>query len=211
MSLPLSILDRRLQTAQEDLPEVEDYLRRRGRLLQLAIAKDPEQRPIHHHFVQHFKGREWHCVLNVGATAMEHSAVLYWLRCPHGKARWETLEGIQPRKDGRSLYFDTHFFGRWGLRTENLRVKFTNMQGFLRKYPRLRMLDTGLFKHGRRAVAAAIDEGLVHGALLGNKMISCDTFIDFSRMHPDEHRLWKRLRSITHARIEAPADLRGAA
>jgi len=195
MGMCLPVIEERLRIAKRNLPAVEEYLDRRGKLVQATIMKESIARPVVQHFRHTDRHRQdWFCMLRVDEERIEHSAVLYWLHCPRGRRGSETLEAIQVRPQGRSLYFDTHFFGRWGLRTEQLRVKLTNMQGFFSRYPRLTMLDVETFKHGRRAMAAAIDHGLVHGAVLGRWLISCDTFIGLQHMHARDRELWERLR-----------------
>lgn len=45
-------------------------------------------------------------------------------------------------------------------------------------------------------MAAAMDRGIVHDALLGSRMTSCDTLLSFNEMQADEQRLWEQLRLL---------------
>ncbi|MCB0794424.1 MAG: hypothetical protein KDB88_06775 [Flavobacteriales bacterium] len=194
MSLAPAQVDAHVALALRDLPRVEEHLERRGRPLQGAVHKDPELAGIEQHFRYSYKGRDWYCVLQVGATEQRHGVLMHWFTYVRRKGYTEALHAVQPRPGERSLYFDTHFFSRWGLRNDELRVKVTNMQGFLRQYPALELVELGTLFRGRPAMVAAIDHGLIHGAMMSDRTISCDTFISLAIMREHERMLWDRLR-----------------
>jgi hypothetical protein len=91
------------------------------------------------------------------------------------------------------LHFDSHFFSRWGLRSDRMGVMLTNMMGFFKQYPQLAMRRSKPFYNKQPQFAAAMDQGLVFGRRNGHKLISCDTFKNLSMLSPNERILWERL------------------
>jgi hypothetical protein len=122
--------------------------------------------------------------------------MLWWWHGPTAFKN-EALDALLLRGDKMPLHFDSHFWGRWGLRTEVMGVKLTNLMGFFRQYPDLPMHQGKLFYPEQPEFSAAIEQGLVLGRLNGKRIISCDTFKSMEMLSSDERTLWERLRKRT--------------
>lgn len=117
----------------------------------------------------------------------------WWLHGPKGH-RNEALDAILLRGDFMPLHFDSHFFSRWGLRSELMGVMLTNMMGFFKQYHDLPVRSLKRVHNGYPAWGAGIDQGMVHGHMNGTRLLSCDTFISLEMMDAPERAEWERLR-----------------
>lgn len=194
MSIPLSILEGMLERARLQHPTVVEQMHRRGALLQQALSKDPGAPHIHSY--KHWCGPgQWWCRVAATDSGIEAHALYYWF---HGTKdhRHEALDAILLRGPRRPLHFDTHFFGRWGLRSERMGVKLTNMIGFFRQYPQPPVRHIPRFYPAQPELGAAIQQGLIFARHHGNKLICCDTFKDHRMLSPEERILWDRLHAL---------------
>ena len=140
------------------------------------------------------KGLELRCHVYVQGPVVRTHAACWWIHGPAGH-RQDALDAILFRGALTPLHFDSHFFSRWGRRSEVMGVLLTNMMGFFKQYPCVQMHVLKQQLRGHQAWGAAIDQGLIHGHMNGNKLLSCDTFISLDMMGPEERQLWVRLRT----------------
>jgi len=194
MSVPLSILEARLQQARQQYPKVVEQMRRRGALVQQTLRKDPGARRLHSYRYWCGPG-QWWCLVAATDTGIEAHALYYWFHSVMDH-RHEALEAILLRGAQRPLHFDTHFFGRWGKRSELMGVKLTNMIGFFRQYPQPPVRHVPRFYPAQPELGAAITQGLILARHHGTKLICCDTFKDHSMLSPEERILWERLNAL---------------
>ncbi|MBK6542775.1 MAG: hypothetical protein IPG10_16145 [Flavobacteriales bacterium] len=192
MGLSLSSLEGMLKVARCEHPRVMDQLRRRCQLLQASVAKDEHAGCIVQDFPVHCRGvhNNWRAVVHVSTTTATCHALMWWYH-----KHYDAVDALQLQVEGRALHFDSHFFRRWGKRTEKVGVMITNMAGFFKLRPDLRPKELGWLQYGKPATAAAIPEGLVYGNLNGIHLISCNTFVNVGMMRADQLALWERLRS----------------
>ncbi|MBL0127374.1 MAG: hypothetical protein IPP83_07900 [Flavobacteriales bacterium] len=165
----------------------------------LAIAKGNAPPTVAQDYPLREKRTEWRCRLRVSATTMEAHALFWWIHRFKGK-RYEALDAILLRGDHRPLHFDSHFWSRWGLRTELMGVKLTNMMGFFKQYPQPPVGGVRKFYPAQPDYAAALAEGLILGRQNGQRLISCDTFKNHSMLSDGERKLWEMLMQKETAR-----------
>lgn len=155
---------------------------------------DPEHGVVENAYEYRHKGLDWRCQVHVQGQAVRTYAAFWWIHGPAGH-RHDALDAILFRGLEMPLHFDSHFFSRWGLRSELMGVLITNMIGFLKQYPYVRMHALKRQHRGQQAWGAAIKQGLIYGRMNGNRLLSCDTFISLEMMRPEEAQLWERLRA----------------
>ena len=192
MSTPLSILEGKLKQARRAYADVERSMRLRGGILRHGIRKDPAGTARDDYSYRH-NGLEWRCKVLVSGQEIRTHALHWWLHGPKGH-RNEALDAILLRSKGMPLHFDSHFFSRWGLRSELMGVMLTNMMGFFKQYHDLPMRSLKRIHNGHAAWGAAIAQGMVHGHMNGTRLLSCDTFISLEMMDATERSEWERLR-----------------
>lgn len=193
MSLPLARLEAKLSLARKHHPEVERHMRLRGELLRNAVRKQPELDSAQS-FSYRYKGTEWRCHIRIGAERLESQAVLWWFHGRNGEHRKEALDALLLREGAQALHFDSHFFCRWGLRTDLMGVMLTNMMGFFRQYPCPVVKKVHRFYPKQPEYAAALDQGLLLARSNGKLIISCDTFKHHDILSHEEKELWRIVR-----------------
>lgn len=192
MAIPLHILEERLGQARLLYPEVERGMHQRAMILQQAIAKGNAPPTVEQDYTHRFKRTNWQCRLRVSAHHVEAHAMLWWVHRKKG-GRFDALDAILLRGFDMPLHFDSHFWSRWGLRTELLGVLMTNMMGFFRQYPQPPVRGVRRFYDKQPDDAAALAEGLILGRRNGKRLISCDTFKHHALLSEDERKLWRLL------------------
>ena len=192
MAIPLEQLEGKLAEARRLYPAVERSMQQRGYLLQQAIAKGNAPPTVAQDYMLREQRTQWRCRLRVSATAVQAHALLWWLHHRTG-SRYEALDAILLRGDHRPLHFDSHFWSRWGLRTELMGVKLTNMMGFFKNYPQPPVGGVRRFYPEQPDYAAALVEGLILGRQHGQRLISCDTFKHHKLLSDGERKLWEML------------------
>ena len=198
MALSLAALEGLLKVARRDHPEIDWKMRQHGVLLQNALRKDPSGASSHEYTARH-KGHKWYCIVRITPDGVLRSAAFWWL---HGSSPQEqALDALVLRHPRQPLHFDSHFFSRWGLRSERMGVLLTNMMGFFKQYPVLPLKKVHRFYDAQPEYAAAIDQGLVFARPNGSKLISCDTFKSHEMLNDNERRLW----SIIRKQVAAPS------
>ena len=200
MAIPLEQLEAKLTEARRLYPDVERSMRLRGAILQHALQKNP-QAPTGGDYMYRHKRTQWRCRVRVTPTGLTTHVLMWWWHGPEAY-RNEALDAILLRGHNFPLHFDSHFWGRWGLRTEVMGVKLTNLMGFFKQYPDLPMRQGKRFYPAQPEFAAAIDQGLVFGRLNGKRIISCDTFKGLDMFSPEERQLWEKLRKKDAHRID---------
>lgn len=202
MPIPLDHLESKLKEARRHYPAVEHSMGLRAGLLAHALAKGQVLSPEVQDYMFRYKHTQWRCRVRVTALGVQKHALLWWL---HGREpfRHEGLDALLLRGHRLPLHFDTHFWGRWGLRSEVMGVKLTNLMGFFRQYPDLSIHHGKRFYEKQPEFAAAIDQGMVFARQNGNRIISCDTFKDHSLFSKEERELWEHLRKKDGARRAA--------
>ncbi|MBK9176837.1 MAG: hypothetical protein IPM46_10995 [Flavobacteriales bacterium] len=193
MSIPLHLLEKKLKLARERYPDVERSMRLRCGLLQNAVAKGHAPKPEDLDYMFRHKGEQWRCRVRLTPSGCQTNALLWWWHGPEA-FKDEALDALLLRGHNKPLHFDTHFWSRWGRRSEVMGVKLTNLMGFFRQYPDLPLHQGKRFYDGQPEYAAAIDQGLVLGRSNGKRIISCDTFKDHDLLSTNERMLWERLR-----------------
>jgi len=194
MSLTLPTLESMLTKARLQQPLAVEQMRRRGDLLQQALRKDPTGAAVH--MFKYWSGHgSWWCRVAVTDAGIEAHALFYWFHGRKGTNEQTALDAFLLRGPHRPLHFDSHFFGRWGKRSERMGVRLTNMIGFFRQYPQPPLRHVPRFYPAQPELGAAIDQGLILARHRGNKMICCDTFKDHSLLSTEEQLLWQRLRA----------------
>lgn len=194
MSIPLHLLEAKLKHVRRALVSLERSMQLRAGIMRHGLRTRPDAEAYDAYSYQH-KGFDWRCHVYVKGQTVRTSAACWWLHGPAGH-RHVALDAILFRGAQLPLHFDSHFFSRWGLRSDVMGVLLTNMMGFFKQYPTLQMHDLKQQHRGHQAWGAAIDQGLIHGHKNGNKLLSCDTFISLDMMGPEERQLWERLRMI---------------
>lgn len=194
MAVPLPHLEGLLRRAQRDLPAVHDSMQRRAALISSALSKDPTRATADHYTHRH-KGQQWRCRVQVLPTGVLAHCLLWWLHGPKGREN-QALDALLLRPDGlQALHFDSHFFGRWGLRSPLAGVHITNMMGFFKRYPLPPLRRPHRFYPAQPEFAAALDEGLLLARRNGKLILSCDTFKSLDMLSPEEQRLWQVCRN----------------
>lgn len=95
-------------------------------------------------------GLEWRCKVVVCGQDIRAHALHWWQHGPKGH-RNEALDAILLRGHLMPLHFDSHFFSRWGLRSELMGVMLTNMMGFFKQYHDLPMRSLKRIHNGHQA------------------------------------------------------------
>jgi hypothetical protein len=198
MSIPLPILEKKLKDARRLYPAVEHSMRLRGGLLQNALAKNLVPKAADQDYTFQHKGTQWRCRVRATPNTVHTHALLWWLHGPKDY-RNEALDAILLRGHDMPLHFDTHFFGRWGLRSPLMGVHLTNMMGFFKRYPVPPVRPVKKFYDAQPDYAGAIEEGLIFGRRNGNRLVSCDTFKEIPMFSADERKLWEKLMRKTGA------------
>lgn len=191
MAVQLHELEARLNEARRHHPEVVVSMQRRCDLIGQHHQRDP-QTPLEDDYAYRYKRTQWRCRVRITTAGQQTDALYWWL---HGPARFrdEALDAILLRGKELPLHFDTHFWGRWGLRSDRMGVHLTNMMGFFKQYPRPPIRYVQRFYHGQPQFAAAIDQGLILARMFGTHIISCDTFKHLPLLSANERILWERL------------------
>lgn len=192
MSIPLHLLEAKLKHGRRALVTLERSMHLRAGILRHCLRDRPEAEAYDAYSYRH-KGLDWRCHVVVQGAVVRTHAACWWIHGPAGH-RQDALDAILFRGALLPLHFDSHFFSRWGRRSEVMGVLITNMMGFFKQYPTVRMYALNQQHRGQEAWAAAIDQGLIHGHKNGTKLLSCDTFISLDMMGPEERQLWERLR-----------------
>lgn len=195
MSIPLYELEIILRKARAQHTQVVVQMGRHGALLQKALEKDPTG-PALHLYTYRCGAGSWSCRVAVTEAGIEAHALYYWFHGRTGQDKREALDAFLLRDAHRPLHFDTHFFGRWGQRSERMGVQLTNMMGFFRQYPRPPLQHVPKFYDAQPELGAALEQGLILARHHGNKMICCDTFKDHSLLSAEERTLWERLKAL---------------
>ena len=191
MPVPLPILEAKLNEARSYYPYMERSMRLRGGILQHGLRKNPAA-PCGDDYTYRYKRSVWRCHVRVTASEMRTHAMLWW---QHGTKKYPdtALDAIVLRGSDMPLHFDSHFFSRWGLRSDLMGVMLTNMMGFFKQYPQLAMRQSKPFYDKQPEFAAALAQGMVFGRRNGKRIISCDTFKSLEMLSPEERILWERL------------------
>lgn len=192
MSIPLHLLEAKLKHGRRALATLEHSMRLRAGIMRHGLGTRPDAEAYDAYSYRH-KGLDWRCHVHVHGTTVRTHAACWWTHGPGGH-RQDALDAILFRGPQLPLHFDSHFFSRWGLRSEVMGVLITNMMGFFKQYPELDMHALKQQRHGQQEWAAAIDQGLIYGHMNGTKLLSCDTFISLDMMSQEERQLWERLR-----------------
>ena len=192
MSIPLNLLEAKLKHGRRALVTLERSMQLRAGIMRHGLRTRPDAEAYDAYSYQH-KGLDWRCHVYVQGQTVRTYAACWWMHGP-AKHRQDALDAILFRGPLMPLHFDSHFFSRWGRRSEVMGVLITNMMGFFKQYPYLQMHALQHQHRGHQAWGAAIDRGLIHGHKNGTKLLSCDTFISLDMMGPEEKRLWERLR-----------------
>lgn len=193
MPIPLDRLEFKLEETRRLYPAVEHSMGLRAALLANALAKGRVLAPEEQDYMYRYKHTQWRCRVRVTADGVEKHALRWWWYEPKG-CRYSTLDAVLLRGERMPLHFDSHFWGRWGKRTEVMGVMLTNLMGYFRQYPDLPLYHGKRFYHPQPEYAAAIDQGLVLARQNGPKIISCDTFKDLGLLSANERTLWEGLR-----------------
>lgn len=191
MSIPVRILEAKLNEARAFHPFVQDSMRMRATLLQGKLTKGFELTREETDYSYHYKRSQWRCRVRLAPERQAH-ALMFWVHGPKGY-KGMALDALLIREEAPALHFDSHFFSRWGLRSAVTGVMLTNMMGFFRAYPDLPMRTSERFYAAQPELAAAIPEGLILGRHNELGIISCDTFKDLSLLSVEENRLWNVL------------------
>ncbi|HQW06294.1 MAG: hypothetical protein IPH05_07700 [Flavobacteriales bacterium] len=193
MPIPLHLLELKLKEARLNYPAVERNMALRGVLLGYTLAKGRVPTPQEQDYMYRQKKTRWRCRVRVTPQGVQKRALLWWW---HGPKHYhnEALDALLLRGHRLPLHFDTHFWSRWGLRSEVMGAKLTNLMSFFRQYPDLPMYQGERFYNAQPEFAAAIDQGLVLARPNGTRIISCDTFKHLAFLSTDERELWERLR-----------------
>ncbi|MBK7554021.1 MAG: hypothetical protein IPI55_05360 [Flavobacteriales bacterium] len=195
MAYALAALEKKLSIAQAHYPAVEHSMRLRCGLLRSAMAKDATTKGEDAYPFRH-KGQEWRCRVRLGKDGDEVHALFWWF---HGRKEGhekEALDALMLRPGLQALHFDSHFWSRWGLRSERMGVMITNLMGFHKQYPQLTLRNVHRFYPAQPEYAAALDQGLLLGRANGKRLISCDTFKNHELMSAEEKALWKMIRKM---------------
>ncbi len=193
MSIPLPLLEGMLKHAREQHPKVVEYMQRYGVLLLQAVRKDPGGDRLHVD-KKWFGPGSWRIRIEITDDRIEADALYYWFHSRKGGEKNEALDAILLRGPNRPLHFDSHFFSRWGKRSERMGVLLTNMMGFFRQYPRPPVKHIPTFYPAQPELGAALEQGLIFARHHGNKLISCDTFKNLEMLSVEERVLWERLK-----------------
>lgn len=192
MAIPLQKLEAKLKLACRLYPEVVQSMQRRAHLLQQSIAKGNAPSDLGQDFMHRQKHTQWRCRLRLSPTAVEAHAMMWWTYGGKGY-KDGALDAILLRGNEMPLHFDSHFWGRWGKRSELMGVLLTNMMGFFKQYPRPPLRTVKRFYPAQPDYAAAIAQGLILGRLNGKRIVSCDTFKDHAMLSAEERQLWEKL------------------
>jgi hypothetical protein len=193
MPIPLDRLEFKLDETRRLYPAVVHSMGLRATLLANALAKGRSLSPEEQDYMYRHKYTQWRCRVRVTPQGVEKHALRWWWFEPKG-CRYAMLDAVLLRGDRMPLHFDSHFWGRWGLRTEIMGVMLTNLMGYFRQYPDLPLYQGERFYHKQPEFAAAIDQGLVLARQNGKRIISCDTFKDMALLSANERALWESLR-----------------
>ena len=192
MAIPLNILEAKLKLARSLHPELEEAMQRRALLMQHVIDKGNAPPGLQHDYTHRHKRTEWRCRVRVNGADVERHALLWWRHGPKGH-RDTALDAILLRGNAMPLHFDSHFWSRWGKRSELMGIMITNMMGFFRQHPQPHVRAVKRFYPAQPDYAAALPQGLILGRRNGKRLVSCDTFKDHDMLNAEERQLWKIL------------------